>query len=228
MLDEIRGILAHDLDPEFLRAVGIDLGWRYADSFDRLAVNARLPDSLQIAEFGRQRGLMAVNALVTAADRFGIPYNFRRLEANGQDKLLVKMGRLVLIQESILTIRERPHVSDYKAGLADAYGIIQQLELDLGDQPLRIRDWSNGILAVLLHAPAGPKFTARDRELGALMLGFPDSEYRNWLIRLDLLRVAKFGFSQTILEDFDEDIQPIQEDRVFVTRKKWNREAGNL
>jgi hypothetical protein len=174
---------------------------------------------LRSEEFAKRRSGLAIRALVTAAKKHAVPYNFRRLECNGQEKILLKAGRVIIIQEPILTLADRPHIAEYKVELANVHSLVRQLELDLGDQPHRIYDWSGCILTTLLHAP--------DREnqgLGALMLAVPDAAYRNWIHRLDLHRVAMFGFAPFL--DVENTDTPTQEDRVIVTPRNRNVSTG--
>ena len=210
--------LRDDLDPDFIKSLSIAIGWEYTDGYRLLAADEFLSAPLKNEEFARRRGGFAIRALAKSAAKHGIPYNFRRLDCNGQDKILVKAGRVIIIQESILTIADHPHVADYKRELADVHALVRQLELDLGDQPRRITDWSGCILAVLLHAPAGPNFTEAHRSLGALMLAVPDAAYRQWVVRLDLHRIAMYGFPT--YEAIPSETTPIQRDVVLVTPKK--------
>lgn len=224
MIEDPTEILRRDLDPEFIKSLSIAMGWEYADGYSALEEDEFLSEALKNEEFGRKRGGFAIRALAKTATKHGIPYNFRRLSCNGQDKILVKAGRVIIIQECILTTADHPQTAEYKQELADAHGLVRQLELELGDQPRRISDWSGCILAVLLHAPAGPKFTKADRTLGALMLAVPDSAYRNWVVRLDLHRVAMYGFAPP--EPARDSDVPTQIDNVFVTPKNRNAATG--
>jgi hypothetical protein len=224
VLDDPAQILRHDLDPEFIKSLSITTGWEYAEGYRTLEEDEYLSETLKNEEFGRRRGGFAIRALAKSATKHGIPYNFRRLDCNGQDKILVKAGRVIIIQECILSTSDHPQTAEYKRELADAHGLIRQLELELGDQPRRISDWSGCILAALLHAPAGPKFTKSDRTLGALMLAVPDAAYRNWTVRLDLHRIAMYGFPP--IEATSDERAPIQRDQVVVTPKKRNAATG--
>jgi hypothetical protein len=217
-------ILRNDLDPDFLKAVCIATAWEYSGCYQALADDEFLSDSLRSEEFSKRRSNLAVRALVQASKIHGVPYNFRRLECNGQEKLLVKAGRVIIIQEPIISLADRPHTADYKEELANTHGLVRQLELELGDQPKRIHDWSGCILAALLHAPAGPAFTKSDRSLGALMLAVPDAAYRNWTVRLDLHRVAMFGFAPFEADRDDETI--VQPDNVIITPKSRRASTG--
>lgn len=223
-MDDPANILRHDLDPDFIKTLSVAVGWEYAEGYQELADDEFLSEALKNEEFGRRRGGFAVRALAKSARKHGIPFNYRRLDCNGQDKLLVKAGRVIIIQESILSLSDHPQTADYKRELADAHGLVRQLELELADQPKRIHDWSGCILAALLHAPAGPKFTKSDRTLGALMLAVPDAAYRNWIVRLDVHRVAMYGFAPVEAERSEEI--PIQKDNVIVTRKGRNAATG--
>lgn len=225
MLDRAREILAHDLDADFVKMAAIELGWQYADSFNRLSSFAQHMPGLGEEEFSRQRGLIATAALTQVAKTFNVPYEMKRLVCNGQHKLIVKMGRLVIIQEPILAIGECPKIADYKQELARAYGGMQQLELDLGDRPFHLTDISNSMLCVLLHGSAGPKFNETDKRLGSLMLAVPDNQYSSWLMRIDLQKVAQLG----VVQDGNDAKKPyIQEDRVVVTpkRKQASRDSS--
>lgn len=229
LLERSHGVLAHDIDPEFLSSVSVALAWEYRRLFDELDRDVTIPCELKEELFAKRRGVCAVSALTTACRKHGIPHAFRKLECNGQYKLLVKIGRVVLIQEPMLELTDHPRTSDYKRELADTHGFIRQLELDLGDQPNRILDWSGTVLAVLLHAAAGSKFSAEHRELGGLMLGVPDAAYQSWVMRLDLHRIAMFGFD-AIADGVasSEEVRGAtkQADNVRVTLKKKMRNTG--
>jgi hypothetical protein len=209
-------ILRDDLDPDFIKSLAIAIAWEYAEGFRVLAADEFFSEPIKNEEFGRRRGGFAIRALAKSAIKHRIPYNFRRLDCNGQDKILIKAGRVIIIQESIRSTADHPHVADYKLELADIHALVRQLELELGDQPRRITDWSGCILAALLHAPAGPNFSEAHRSLGALMLAVPDARYQSWVARLDLHRIAMYGFPSP-------EIVPatsVQHDDVRVTLKK--------
>jgi len=196
------------------------MGWAYADLHDDLSA---IGDEAYAQEaFARRRGDVAVKALLRAAKQYGIPYEFKYLPCNGQSKLIARIGRVVMIQEPILTLDEDPRVSEYKRELADSHGLIRQLELDLGDRPVRNADWSGCVLAVMLHGAAGSRFTAEHKALGALMLAVPDASYRNWVLRLDLHSMAMEGRGLEV--DDREDVEVHQHDNVHVTLKRHNVE----
>jgi hypothetical protein len=224
LIEQSQKILAHDIDPDFLASACIFLAWEYHQLYESLKSNDLLPVEQKLEQFAARRSACAVDALLFACKKHGVPYDFRRLECNGQLKLLVKVGRVVLIHEPIAELEEHPRVSDYKRELADTHGLIRQLELNLGDQPSRILDWSGEVLAVLLHAPAGPKFNRRDRALGGLMLAVPDAAYAMWILRLDLYRVAMYGFEVPTKAVAPAD-SIAQRDHIVATLKSKRRWA---
>ena len=217
-----REILQSDLDPDFVESIAIGLGWEYSDLYDRLANDVLLIDGYREEEFNKQRGACAIRVLARAASQHGVPFDYRRLECNGQHKLLIKAGRVIIVQEPILTEIDHPKVADYKIDLADLHGFVRQLELDLDDQPLRIRDWSGCVFAVLLHAPAGMKFTRDHKALGRVMLGVPDGAYQEWVVRLDLHSIASFGRGNAEPESPTPTDSGVQTDNVVVTPKRKN------
>lgn len=209
--------MLHDLDPDFIEAISLAAAWEYNSLYEWLHDQPALIDDYREEEFNRQRPDCAVRALAGAAKRYGVPYEFRKLDCNGQRKLLVKAGRVLLIQEPIASIQDQPTVAEYKRQLADVHGFVRQLELELGDQPHRIRDWSGCVLGVLLHGPTGKKFSREQKSLGTIMLAVPNAEYDQWVLRLDLHTIAMFGRSSVATERADSDVQ---EDNVVVTAKK--------
>jgi hypothetical protein len=56
------------------------------------------------------------------------------------------------------------------------------------------------------------------------MLAVPDAAYLNWVLRLDLHRVAMFGFAPFL--DAENTEAPVQEDKVIVTAKNRNVATG--
>lgn len=119
--------------------------------------------------------------------------------------------------------RDKPKIAVYKTEISRCSGVITQLELDLGDRPSQMLDWSDGVLAVLLHGASGPRFSEKDCKLGALMLAFPDTSYLNWTLRLDLHDLAMFGNAkkEEVRSSYGDHQQ---EDRVVVKRRQ-NKKA---
>lgn len=222
--------LEHDIDPDFLASVGRVLAWEYSDLYERLEGDWKLPSEVRPEMYAKRRAECAVKAIVDACRKHGVPHDFRRLQCNGQQKLFAKVGRVVLIQEPMLETREQPRASEYKRQLIAATGLVQQYELDLGDIRRQITDWSGSVVAVLLHAPAGPRFNSHDRSLGALMLGVPNESYTSWLMRLDLHRIAMFGFD-AVADGVELPWKPaepfVQKDNVTATlRRRGGKSAG--
>jgi hypothetical protein len=222
-VEQARNIILRDLDPDFIEKIAVGLGWEYSSLYEELAADPALMDYCREEQFNKRRGDCARRAIARACQQHGIPFEFRRLHYNGQNKLLAKAGRLVLIQEPILTLDDHPATADYKVELADLHGFVRQLELDLGDQPNRIRDWSGCLLGVILHGAAGPKFDREHKSLGRAMLAIPDAAYSHWIMRIDLQSIAMFGRELPAGDDLDD--LATQEDQVLVTPKRRNSEA---
>jgi hypothetical protein len=225
-IDQAREILCHDLDADFVEAITQTIAWEYSQLYEALAADDTLVDEYRDEEFRKRRGDCAVRSLTRCAKRYGVPFEFLRLECNGQRKLLVKASRLIILPECMLTLEDRPSIADYKQELADIHGFVRQLELDLGDQPKRIRDWSGCILAVLLHGPAGRRFVRQDRSLGSIMLAVPDAAYRHWILRLDLHGIAMHGRRGAVSEGKATETAAVQADDVIVTSKARESRSG--
>ncbi|RVU21526.1 hypothetical protein [Methylobacterium oryzihabitans] len=217
-------ILRGDLNPEYMEAALKSLAWGYDRLYQELADNNAINDAMRHEQFGHRRGTCAIDALLENAKKHGVPYDIRRLDCNGQNKLLVRMGRLVLMQEPVLSFRDDPRVSDFKLKLANLYGLMNQLELDLGDGYYRDSEWAGCILSVLLHGAAGPKFTRDHKKLGGVMLAVPDAEYSSWVHRLDLYELAMHGRNG---KDWTPKSAPseyslLQPDNVIINPKRKN------
>ena len=221
LTEQARSIITRDLDPDFIEAFAIELGWQYDALFEQVSEDSNIDPAYREEEFNRRRGACAVHALVRAAQQHGVPFEFRKLGSNGQSKLLVKAGRVVLIQEPTLSFGAHPTAADYKVELAEMHGFVRQLELDLGDEPNRIRDWSGCVLGVVLHGPAGRKFNRENKALGTIMLAAPDASYSHWVLRFDLETLAMFGRNPEADLPFEDETLE-QDDNVLVTPKKRN------
>ncbi len=223
-------IVKHDLDPDFVEALAVDVAWEYSALYNQIASEPDLPDDFRQEQFAKRRGYSVATALKRTAIVHRVPYEFIRLECNGQQKLIVKAGRVLLIQEPILTLDDAPKATDYKVSLANIHGLMSQAELDLGDRGRRIQDWSGCVLGVLLHGASGPHFTKEQRMLGGLMLGITDASYSQWVLRVDLHQIAMFGRGtapqQQIINPVTGPV-PSQPDNVFVTPKKKKIDKGS-
>ncbi|WP_296068207.1 hypothetical protein [uncultured Agrobacterium sp.] len=217
--DDVKSIVCSDCESPFVESVSNFAAWEYRVLFDRLAEDPTLSSDQRLQEFSRGRALAVSKAMVRAAQKHSVPYDIKRLKCNGQNKILVKVGRIVILQESMNCLfGDRPKAAAYKTEISRYSGVVTQLELNLGDRPLNLLDWSDGILAILLHGASGARFSERDCELGALMLAIPDASYENWILRLDLHDIALFG-NQPIDDAKASRQENVQEDRVVVKRK---------
>lgn len=226
--DDVRRIVCSDFESPFVESVSNFAAWEYRVLYDSLAGDPALSNEQRLQEFSRGRALAISRAMIRAAQKHGVPYDIKRLKCNGQNKVLVKVGRIVILQEPMASLYgEKPRAAAYKQEISRYAGVITQLELDLGDRPPQLLDWSDGTLAVLLHGTCGGHFSERDCELGALMLAVPDAAYENWVMRLDLHDIALFGNAR-IDNDRASQHENVQEDRVIVKRKlKKNKIRSN-
>ena len=222
--DGLRDVVTNDIDREFLEALAVAVAWEYDGLYEDLASDPDQTDETRDEEFGRMRGVRVARALAATAARFRVPVERRRLDCNGQRKTIAQAGRVLIIQESISGLSDRPKAAEYKLRLADVHGAVRQLELDLGDRPHAVRDWSGCVLCVLLHGAAGPRFNRPHRMLGGLFLAVPDAYYSQWVLRLDLHELAMFGSGKSgpAEQAASAGSQP---DLVVVTRKKVRKEA---
>lgn len=209
-----------DIDTRFLQTIAVGLVWEYQQEFERLRNDSELSLEFRREEFGRRRHACATKALEVAARAHGVPYDFIRIASNGQRKIVVRAGRVLIIQEAISTLADDPRASQYKRELAEAHSAVRQLELDLGDRPSILADWSGSTLAVLLHGTYGADFETGEIDFGYLMLGIPDAAYSHWIVRLDLHDIAMYGLDWPLADaEGSADVQPSQPDKVIVTLK---------
>ncbi|MER8484406.1 hypothetical protein [Mesorhizobium sp. M1322] len=86
LLEQTHEILRYDLNPEFVETLSIDIAWRYDRLYEELRADSALPLELKLAEFAARRSSCAIRAMVFASQQHGVPYSFRYLECNGQEK----------------------------------------------------------------------------------------------------------------------------------------------
>ncbi len=218
-------IARHDVDPDFMRSFAVQLAWGYRNLFREIRELDGLTDDYRNELFNSRRGDIATQVFAAAAKQHGVTFDFLRLSCNGQRKPVAKCGRLVLILEAVSYYNEYPQVADYKISLSDMHSYMRQLELDLGDQPKRIRDWSGTALGVLLHGPSGARFSQESKGLGILTLGMPDAAYRQWVSRIDLRKTAMYGdgYKDNSKPTHSATSEAVQADNVIVKTKRNNR-----
>lgn len=139
------------------------------------------------------------------------------------------MGRIILIQETFSDSTGGPQTAEYKKRLADTHCLIRQLELDFGDQPKRILDWSGSVVAVLLHGADLLRLHLGTKPFGGLMLGVPNEKYDSWMLRLDLTKLAIHGADADTPQGEEilrEKQPPTQEDAVRVTLRRKKKSTG--
>lgn len=215
-------LIQSDLDQDLLRTIATQAAWQYRTLADQIAADETIPEFAKMEEFARRRGPAIAKCMIDACERFGVPFDTKRLQCNGQRKLVVKAGRLILIQEPILTLGDAPRIADYKRQMARSVGAVAQLELPLGDRLERMIDFSQGQLVVLLHGMSGTRFNEEQTSLGALMLAVPNAEYTNWVHRFDLHNLAMFGTAEqpSVPKDTDDNGGADQPDRVQVRPRR--------
>jgi hypothetical protein len=190
-------IVHHDLDPDFIRSFAVRLAWGYRALFDELSAQEGLTDEHRNELFNKRRGDVATQVLAATSKQHGVPFEFLRLECNGQRKPVARCGRLVLILEAVSFFDEHPQLANYKLSLSNMHSYMTQLEFNFGDRHQRVGNWEGTALGVLLHGATGSRFSQEAKGLGVLNLGLPDASYRQWISRIDLKKTAIFGEDQT-------------------------------
>jgi len=221
--DEIRNRL-RDVNMNFLQSICVAAPWQYSELSKSLMARDDLSACEKHERFIWQRADCMNKALKICAKQHGIPHEMKRLPCNGQHKLLMKSGRVVIIQDTLQETGQRPKVADFKEQLASSMGVIQQLELDLGDRPGRILDWQDSTLAVLLHGLSGSMHHQDGISLGGMYLAIPDNGFQNWLLRFELSDVAYNGFNSKP-DDTNADMTTAQPDNVHVVLRNQRKKA---
>lgn len=207
---EAAEILRDDFGAELLEQISVRMRHEYEKLRER-AEKETLPPAVAETRFLMDRSRAAENAISVAMEVAGLPCGFRRLPCNGQQKLLAKIGRVLLIQEPLSAVGARPQAAEYKRQLARVHSAARQLELDLGDRPHQNVDWSGDVLAVLLHGHGRLPSDGGRLGLASLRLAVPDADYRNWIVNLPLERISVWGdLSRRLAEAESKDV----EDRV--------------
>ncbi|WP_370201079.1 hypothetical protein [Roseibium sp.] len=219
--DEIRKRL-RDINMDFLQGLCVAAPWQYEALSKSIMSNENLTTYEKRELFVRHQASCMNQALARCARQHGIPHEVKKLPCNGQNKILVKSGRVVIIQETLQELEQHPKAADYKMQLASSMGVIRQLELDLGDQPGRILDWQDSTLAVLLHGFAGSADSANGFMLGSMFLAVPDVDYQNWVMRFDLFDAAYNGFNPRS-NDAENTLTTSQPDNVRVYLRKQRK-----
>ncbi len=218
--DTIRARLASDVDPKFFRALSVAITWAYQQLFEQLNENEYLDLNRRKLEFGKQRSAAVEEAIIRVCRDHGVPYEWKRLDYNGQSKLVVLCGRVLMIHEAVQLGVKGPYAADYKRSLAGTYNMTRQLELDLGDIPGKVCDWSGDVLATLLHGFAGSLWTHEQRALGSLRVAVADGSYDSWLVNQDVTELAVEGRRNSSIGDRDKQVQ---QDRTRVTLRQEAR-----
>lgn len=177
-----------NLSKGFLEAAESRLHWEYSSTFDdaERRVGGRVydrPNSLtqiMLERHMRTRSNFGMSALTAAAFDVGADVEHLLLH-NGQRKPVARIGCFCFIAETMYDLTHKPTFATYKQRLALANTAIRQLELDLGDRPIRNADWSGCHLGVLLHGCRGDAFTQTGTGLNMFWLAFPNSAYDSWV-----------------------------------------------
>jgi hypothetical protein len=225
--ETVRARLASDVDPAFFRALSIAIAWAYQDLFERIDENDYLDVGRKKQDFGWQRSSAVECAIIRVCKDHGVPFEWKRLEYNGQKKLMVLCGRVIFIHEAMQLGVKGPYVADYKRSLAGTHNVTRQLELDLGDIPGKINDWSGEVLATLLHGHAGALFTKEQRALGVLRVGVADGSYDSWVVNQDITEFAVEGRGASIIGTRDADAVAQQDRTKVVLRQQAKRKDKN-
>ena len=60
-------IVKHDLDPDFVEALAVDVAWEYSTLYEQIASEPDLPDDFRLEQFSRRRGYSVAAALKRSA-----------------------------------------------------------------------------------------------------------------------------------------------------------------
>jgi len=191
--DDARRILAEDLPIALRKKFSIRVAWALADLGDEISSSPIHNQDWKYEQFVRQRLHAVEMAVANVCQDEGTPFTFDRLKSNGQRKLLVKSGRVVLLLEAMKRNLHHPETADYKRELASSRNASRQLILPFPEWDHKVADMSGEVLATLLYGTTGSPFYDHKMGLNRLQLAVPDANYNNWVIKEDLTDLALEG-----------------------------------
>jgi hypothetical protein len=161
----------------------------YGESFSSVKSDRGLLDEQRQQKLYQERYFKMEFEFVEAALRTGVPASAKLIGTNSCHYAYVAQGRVGLTQSYVAVSGEMPKPASFRQQLAEMVAFKRVLRLPLSDESVELVT-PKSVFGILVHSPAGRKFTEDEQKLGALGLFVPyDDCCSGWAAQLSVSEI---------------------------------------
>ena len=206
--DFVLSTVVSDTPLGFWRSLTEKSQFTYGEAYSAVAADPALLDEQREQKLFQERYFKMEYALVAAARENGVSASAKLIGTNRCYYAYAALKRVGMTQSYVQISGEMPSPAAFRKQLAEMAEFRRSSRLDLGDELIELIT-PKQVSGIILHSPAGHKFTEAEQKLGAMGFFIPYDDYSGWAVELALPEIlAAYAPVET------------REDRVVPARKK--------
>ena len=157
----------------------------YADSFEQIRADPNVVKEQRIDKLYQDRHFYMESLLQKLAHVHGLECSSTILIENGRSYVYATKGAVGLTQAYVPSIGTMPKPARFRERHAALNSIPKAPRLELGDEPREVM-LGKDCYGVLVHNPAGKRFSDQDQRLGMIQFCVPYCDCSGWAIELSI------------------------------------------
>jgi hypothetical protein len=161
----------------------------YRDAYSNVEADPRLNKSQRLSKLWQERHFAMEWLLIKEAEANGVPASDTLIAENRCAYALAGRGGVKMTQKYVPSCGQMPSPAKFRKQLAAVNSFDREPFLLFGDQPVELVLPSQ-LSGIVLHSPAGVKFTVEDQSLGSIGFYVPYDDFRDWAVQLTFTEIV--------------------------------------
>lgn len=190
----------------------------YLDVFSQVRHDRNLVEEQRLDKLYQDRYFHMERLLAVLANEHGLAQTSTLLAENNRHYVYATKGSIGLTQAYVPTIGGMPKPARYRERLAALNDIPKSPRFDFGDEPPEVL-LGKDFYGLLVHNPAGKRFTEQDQRLGMMQFCVPVNDCSEWAVELAIEEIT----AAYAIESATETV-----DRRLPWKKRGEEEEGEV
>lgn len=193
----ILSTIVHDIPRKFWEDARTRMKQSYMDMYHQVDADPSVVQVQKLDKLYQDRHFRMEYVLTTLAKDHGFTCSSTLLKENNRAYVYAAKGAIGLTQAYVSSIEAMPKPAKFRERLAELNNIPNTPRFDLGDEPKEIM-LGKDFYGLIIHNPAGKRFTEEHQKLGALQFCIPTAECKGWAVQLTMEEIlAEYPVTKT-------------------------------
>jgi hypothetical protein len=175
--------LVEDTPKQFWERLTERTKFAYGDAYSAVLADSALLEEQREQKLYQERYFKLEHTLIASGKDAGLPGSAKLVGENRCHYAYVGRGRVGMTQSYVPVSGEMPTPAAFRKQLAEMAMFKRILRLDLGDESSELVT-PKMVSGIVIHSPAGRKFSEVDQKLGAIGFFVPYDDFSGWAVEL--------------------------------------------